>query len=532
MITAQFLPPECRHALSLGQFGAAAIVVVVLISAGALLGWRNSLLRSAVVSIASRNIGRPLDGALHIHLLEKNPRLEAEQVTIGNPPWTVPGITAEIQKLTVEFAPLFSSQSGLSLLKIDTARLYLTRDGAGRANWQRSDPDQSQGGSLPVIRALEVVRTHVSLADERLHLFYDGDVSVRGADPKQPLQLEGAGVLNQHPISLRLDGPALRSATRDKAYPFQLEERSTGATLTAHGSLPNPFDLTLVHAEFEASGSDLRDLYYLVGVRLPNTGAFRLHGQLSRRGNETLFDQLEVRSGKSDVKGQVSLESQHSGPTLAKLDLRLMYCVWRTSGCAPPGVSRIPIPLEAVLGHASHHSGHSAHRRIRALQRGSSADVTGRSTRPFSTIFNRRRCRQGAGHQRPFPGSEFRLETLNADTNETPARARIELRLKGLQLAQIPHKSDGPPYEGSLDLQVHALGRGDSLHAVAASADGTLRARVSEGTIRSSLAELTGVDLRGLGLCSDGQPSRGARSMRHCRLPHSPRCNECQGTDD
>jgi AsmA family protein len=78
------------------------------------------------------------------------------------------------------------------------------------------------------------------------------------------------------------------------------------------------------------------------------------------------------------------------------------------------------------------------------------------------------------------------------------------MTLTDLQLAQIPHKNEPPPYEGSLLLQIHAHGRGDSLHALAADADGNLSARVLGGTIRASLAELTGVDLRGLGLMLEG----------------------------
>jgi AsmA family protein len=64
----------------------------------------------------------------------------------------------------------------------------------------------------------------------------------------------------------------------------------------------------------------------------------------------------------------------------------------------------------------------------------------------------------------------------------------------------MPHKGELAPYEGSLLVEIHARGRGDSLHALAAGADGSLSARVLQGTIRASLAELTGVDLRGLGL--------------------------------
>ncbi len=258
---------------------------------------------------------------MHLHLLARSPRIEAEQVTIGNPPWTKPGITAEVAKLTVTFAPLLGHQSGLSLLKIDTAQLHFMRDSAGHANWQRVDPDKTPGGPLPMIRALELAHSHLTLADERLHLVFDGDLSVVGPDSAQPLQMRGSGTLNQRAVTFRLRGDALPSAAPDKPYGFEFDERSSGAHITAHGALPRPFDLHVVDADFEASGTDLRDLYYLVGVSLPNTGTFQLHGRMMRRGSETLFDDLKVVSGQSDVQGRVSLGAQKSGRTRVHAEL-------------------------------------------------------------------------------------------------------------------------------------------------------------------------------------------------------------------
>jgi hypothetical protein len=56
------------------------------------------------------------------------------------------------------------------------------------------------------------------------------------------------------------------------------------------------------------------------------------------------------------------------------------------------------------------------------------------------------------------------------------------------KLARMPHKSEPSPYEGSLLLKIHAQGRGDSLHALASSAEGTLSAQVVHGTICGSVA--------------------------------------------
>jgi uncharacterized protein involved in outer membrane biogenesis len=493
-----------RHRLV--KSAAAVLLLVIVTVAGVLLAWNADLLRSSFIRFVSWQSGRPIDvrGALHLHLLTRSPRIEAEQVTIGNPPWTKPGITAEVAKITVTFAPLLSHQSGLSLVKIDTAQLQFMRDSAGHANWQRVDPDKSPGGPLPMIRALELAHSHLTLVDERLHLVFDGDLSVVGPDSAQPLQMEGSGTLNQRAVTFRLKGDALPSAAPDKPYAFEFDERSSGTHFTAHGSLPRPFDLGLVDAEFDASGADLRDLYYLVGVSLPNTGTFHLHGRMVRRGSETLFDDLKVISGQSDVQGRVSLDTQKSGRTLVHADLssallRVADVGLRAAGRdphpdAPPKLFSDVQLITPVTRRVDATGKYSARRLL--LSRFEVSELSA----PFTIERGLIKAPKVTGH---FMGGNFVLH-LDTDANQTPARNRIEMTLTGLQLAQMPHKVEPPPYEGSLLLQMHAHGGGDSLHALAADADGNLSARVLQGTIRASLAELTGVDLRGLGLTLTG----------------------------
>jgi AsmA family protein len=481
---------------------AAVLLLVVVTAAGVLLAWNANLLRSSFIRFASWQIGRPIvvRGALHLHLLTRSPRIEAEQVTIGNPPWTNAGITAEIATLTVTFAPLLSHLSGLSLLKVDTARFNFIRDSAGRANWQRVDPDKSPGAPLPMIRALELVNTHVTLTDERLHLFYDGDLTVVGPDSAQPLRMEGSGTLNQHAVSFRLKGDALQSAVADKPYAFEFDELSSGTHVTAHGSLPRPFDLGMVDAEFDASGADLRDLYYLVGVSLPNTGTFHLRGRVTRRGTDTLFDDLKVVFGQSDVQGRVSFETRKSGRSLVHANLssallRVADVGLRAAGRdpnpdAPPKLFSDVQLVTPVARRVDAAGTYRAHRLL--LSR---VEVNELSA-PFTMDRGVVNAPQVTGH---LLGGHFVLH-LSADANQTPARNHVEMTFTDLQLGQMPHKAGPPPYEGSLQLRIQAQGRGASLHAFASSIDGSLNARVLQGTLRASLAELTGIDWRGLGL--------------------------------
>jgi AsmA family protein len=487
---------------------AAAVVVLLIVLSGTavVLAWNAGLLRSSFVHFVSWHYGRPIDvhGALHLHLLTATPWIEAEQVSIGNPPWTEAGITAEIAKLTVVFAPLLSHQTGLRLLKIDKAQLHFTRDSAGRANWQRADPNISPGGPLPMISALELARSHVSLKDERLHLVYDGDLSIAGLDPAQALRMEGSGMLNQHAVSLLLKSDPLQSAAPGKPYTFEFDERSSGVHFTAHGLLPQPFDLSLVDADFEASGADLRDLYYLVGVSLPNTAAFHLRGRMARRGNKTLLEGLKVVSGQSDVQGHVSLETQKNGRTLLRADLN--SAVMRLADIGLRAAGRDPHPEAPPKLFSDVQLITPATQRVDAVGKYTARRLVlsrvevSTLTAPFTLEHGLIEAPEVTGY---FMGGNFLLR-LHVDANKSPARSRIDMMAADLHLSQMPHKSEPPPYEGALHVQIHAEGPGNSLHALAAGADGTLRAWVLQGTIRASLAELTGVDFRGLGLTLTG----------------------------
>ncbi len=482
---------------------AAALLLLVSVSvAGLLLAWNAGLLRSSFIQVVSWQSGRHIEvrGALRLHLLTRSPRIEAEQVTIGNPPWTKPGITAEVAKLTLTFAPLLSHQSGLSLLKTEYAQLHLIRDSAGHANWQSVDPDKSPGGPLPMIRVLEMAHTHLTLVDERRHLVFDGDLSLAGPDSARPFQMEGSGTLNQRAVTFRLTGDALASASTEKPYAFAFDERSSGTHVTARGTLPRPFDLHMVDAEFDANGDDLRDMYYLVGIRLPNTGVFRLRGRMMRRGPKTIFDELSAVSGQSDVEGRVSLERKEGDRTLVHANListvlRLADVGLRAAGRDPhPDAPRKVFSDVRLIFPAIRRIDATGKYSIRRLElsRIELTDVTA----PFTIEHGLISAPEVTGH---ILGGSLVLH-LETDANQTPSRSRVTMNLTSLQLAQMPHKAEPPPYEGSLMLQIHAQGAGNSLHALAADASGTLSAQVSEGTMRASLAEMAAVDLRGLGL--------------------------------
>jgi uncharacterized protein involved in outer membrane biogenesis len=438
-----------------------------------------------------------------VHIFSRNPRLVAERVTIGSPPWASQGNTAEVGKITVVFAaPRLGQALVIDRLQIEDATLHLFRDVTGHANWQLRNPDQNAPRALIVIRSLSMTDAHVLLEDAQRHRQFDGTVSARDADGpqgEQPLRIEGKGQLNGRPVNFEITGDALRTASRAQHYAFKFSEHSSGSHLVAKGFLHQGFDLRTYDATFEASGADLRDMFYLTGTKLIDTGSYHLSGSLARRGYTSSFTDLTVKSGQSDLHGSASIDSA-KGQLNVDADLNSQFLRLADFGLRAAG--RDPEPASnQLLSRAAPDPA--------ALLRGKAA-VQFRAVRVEAgrTILSDLAVTLTNDHgeltitpvSAQIMGGRLSAEIKIDARKEIPA-VHLEARINDMQLGQYPRKDPGPPaIEGSLAVRINLAGQGKSLHDAAASADGTVVASLPSGKLRDSLAELTGIDLRGLGL--------------------------------
>ncbi len=264
--------------------------------------------------------------------------------------------------------------------------------------------------------------------------------------------------------------------------------------------MPVPFDLSRFEVRFAGKGDDLRDLYYLVGVRLPDTGPYTATGVMERSGNRTEFRELEGRSGESDLRGRyVSVSKEGRARFEAELHskrLRLADIGARAAGRAkkadgPPRLfpeAKIPLAgLRARDGRIDYHADQleAGPARLRNFTtRLALADSRIRTERLAATT-----TRGTIGGHASFDAS-----------SDSPAAA-IDLTLAELDFETLmPPAKGAAPVSGPLDGLVKLDARGRSLRELAAAASGTVSLRIGAGTMRASLAELLGVDLRGIGL--------------------------------
>jgi uncharacterized protein involved in outer membrane biogenesis len=486
-----------------------AVAIVVATVAGFAAAVQAGFLRNTFLHLVSVRAGRPItvNGTLRIELLSWTPSITAERVVIGNPHWMPPGRMAEIGSLSLVFeVPRRHHRFGVDSLSMNSASLHLVRDALGRANWQWSDPTLPYANTkLAIVRSLAVPHAHVSLEDDRRHLKFDGIASAEGPPAGAQVRIWGEGDLNGHPASFEIKSDALASASHQRPYHFSYTEHSSGSHLEGEGVLPRPFDFNALESTFQAGGEDLQDLYYLVGVHMINTGPYRLTGKLERDALHFNFSDLSVHSGQSDLRGSIGIDSTRARPQLdVRLESHLLKIAdigLRAAGRAPPDSGPPLLLSKAALSPGGFRPDDATivlHIDQVELTRLKLQDVAAKGSLDHGVLTVQSMSGRLLGGEAQGRGK--------LDVNEDPPLADVDLKLTGLELGQMRRKEGDstpgapPPIEGTLRARIVVSGRGSSLHQVAATANGFVTVVVPHGTVRDSLAELAGMDLRALGL--------------------------------
>ncbi|HEY4339950.1 MAG TPA: AsmA family protein [Steroidobacteraceae bacterium] len=481
-------------------------VSLLVLGAGLIAAVDAGFGHALLVRFFALRIGRPIqvNGPLQAHLFSLNPRIVAAGVIVGNPPWTPPGVTAQVGRISVQLRlPGIWHLGGITAIDVQAATLHLIRDSSGRANWQLHDPAKQRViTNSSLIRGLSMLNAHVMLDDARRHLQYVGTASAQdpeGPGPAQPMRIDGTGQLNGRAVTFTVTADPLATASHKHPYHFTFTERSSGSRIDGTGTLPQPFAFQIVDATFVANGPDLKDLYFLTGVHLLDTGDYRLSGKVSRRGTQTTFSDLAGSSGSSDIEGTVASDASNGRPrfdiNLRSRTLKLADFGLRAAGRTTQPKSPLLLSDAMISPNVLHVQGAKVQYRAQRVEVGR-LSLEGMSLN--ATI--------GADVLTVEPlmatlsGGRITGHLMLDGTKPVPA-ADADVRITGLQLAELPHKESGPPaIEGAVQARVRITGRGRSVHQIAASANGTLSAQMRGGELRKSIAEATDVDLRGLGL--------------------------------
>ncbi len=509
------------------------VLIIALILVISLLDWNQ--LRGPIARHASAHLHRSvaINGDLKVHLWSWTPSASVNGLTIGNPPWEARKSMLEVDRIDVQIKliNLLKGDVILPLVAIEKPVVYLHQAVDGKANWQ-FDTDEGAPEArdpkplkFPVIRRFMVNHGEIKVVDEIRKLTFDGTVQAQEKSENEltkPFVLEGKGELNAKPFSLKVAGGPLINLDPKDPYNFSGSIQAADTYLDAEGQWPKPFNLGELTATVKLSGKDLADLYYITNLALPNTPHYQLQTRVERKGTIIRLKDIKGVVGSSDMSGELSLDTGGERPRLqgaltSKLldfaDLAAPLGTPVTTQQAEsaedksqntPRESRVTIPPDAPLLPDSKLQVN----RVRAMDADVryDAQAVNAGRMPLKKVGIHIELDAGVLGIDPF-AFEFpqgRLSgTARIDARGDVPQTDLDVRLTDLHFDQfIPAKEGSEsPLNGTMQARAKIHGSGDSIHAVASTANGNITAVVPRGEIRAAFAELTGINvLRAIGL--------------------------------
>jgi hypothetical protein len=507
--------------------GAAAIAIILFLY---LFNWNT--LRSPVAREITARTGRAasIDGDLKVHLFSWTPTAEINGFTLKNPPWADRHLMFAAKQITlsVNLGRLLRGQIVIPQLKLVEPVMNLERDSTGRASWELGSKAGTPNGNkqpsnIPTIQSLVIQDGKLQVYDQIRKLRFGGSVVAvdrAGESDASAFKVRARGSLNGKPFELDAHGGALLNLTPDKPYEFSMHVTAADINLYTRVSVPKPFDLSSLNVKFAVSGNDLADVFYLTGLALPNTPAYRLSASVRVSGTTYRVDDLNGRVGSSDLGGKVEVQTSGARPkltvTLTSRNLKMVDLAPTLGGqtgnpealsaskAAEPKQSAGPVEKtrEMLLPDADLQVN-----RVRGMDadvRYSAASVSTPKF-PMKNVNFHLLLDKGVISLDPL---SFILDqgsfsgSVRIDARSDVPESTIDMRMADVDLSQFKiGKSTDPPLSGQLVGRVKVHGTGSSIHKFASGADGGVSLIVPHGEVNQALVELTGINVtRGLGL--------------------------------
>jgi uncharacterized protein involved in outer membrane biogenesis len=465
-------------------------------------------------------------------------RVTAHHVLVGAPSWSSTPHTflAEDARVRLRYRDLWhayrTGQLRIDALGAKRFDAQFERRADGRASWEFKPHRPSSGGSvtdLPVFGHLHVDDGSFVLRDAqtplRLTARYaldDGTAPSPAAskasapgEPQAPvhgLSLVGEGRYKTEPLKveaqtegvLMLEG----DGARGRAQPLRIDALVGEAKVVFSGSVQDPLHLDGLRGSFEVGGPSLAAAGAPLGVTLPSTPRFDLHGRLAKDGEvwNAILD--EARIGTSRLHGAFVFDKRRDPPWLSG---RLEGARLALSDLGP------------AIGHAGAATAPGASQKSGRLLPTQTFDLPSLKVMNANVLFDLAQLDLGTSVLEPLQparahltlqGGVLRLQDLDLrtahgrlggslvlDSRVEPALWKAALDLRGLELEQFLHlqrQAKDPPYiSGRLDAELRATGRGRSVAQILGDSQGSVLGRLDHGALSHLALKAAGLDVAG-----------------------------------
>ena len=453
------------------------------------------------------------------------PHVHLDDVELSNADWGKADHMFKAQEIEFDIRlwPLLHGDVVLPRLMLRKPELYLERNDQDESNWSPNESPVANTAvkqvqpqhrhQTPLIGRLEIIDGRVGYIDHKRKLDLAGAVSTAtgqaGTEPEARLSLQGT--LEGQPLTLQfVGGSALLLRETEKPYPVDLDVGYGATELTVKGSIQDPFQYKGADLQLSLSGSDLSEIFPLLGIPGPPTPPYRMSGKLHLEPDIWRVTDVVWHAGDSDLSGDVAVD-QHSKPSRLTAHLfsqHLAFADLAPLVGATPGKTGNVSPQQAqtearLEGRGELFPNVPLHiERLRAMNMDVSLDakrVVAPSYLPVQSLTARVQVENGRAIVRPldigFGGGKV-VGELSVDAATADPTSRVNLRFENVELAAFFRGSRFfDTTDGRLRGRIVLAGTGRSLAQVMGSADGDIVMTMAGGSVSGLIVSLANLQI-------------------------------------
>ena len=481
------------------------VLIVLLVLFLVFIDW--NWMRDPIARRVSASTGRTfaMNGDLTVSL-SMQPRVVANDIVLGNAAGSSDTSMASLKTLDFRF-DLFKLLTGrleLSAVALTEPKVLLEVNNDGAGNWLFDSDRKNEDVDLPAIGRLTIERGSVTYRDARMKTELALDVHTLAAEkdhPESRLEISGKGRFKGLPTSLHAIGGALLNARIEGESPYPIEaSASFGATKThIKGTLLDPLHFTAQQLNFTIEGSNLAQLYPLIGLPIPSTAAYKLAGFLDHSGKVWTFRGFKGTVGESDLAGDFvvdrSPQPQKITATLVSQNLT-MRDLGGFIGASPgtqakvvPAGGRI-LPTEPFSPEKLQVADADIHFRGAHI-------VTEKM--PLENMSTHLVVKGGVLTLAPLDfgaAGGHLIAQVEMDGRRAPIATRVDLVARGLDLAKMfPNSKLAADNTGTMGGRAKLAGNGSSVAQLLATANGEAALIMDGGTVGELTLRLANLDI-------------------------------------
>ena len=303
------------HTLAIGIAVLATLIGLIFMAWLVLFVTKGRFLKHTFERIASYHTGRTVRvaGDFNLYLDPFATKFLAEGLTISNPSWaSKPNLFQAklIDTRIATFTFLFGNQSKVNSINLANGDVDLEWDKKHDQNtWTFGGP-KGKPLQMPLIQRAQIDGTTVRYRDPRL--FLSADVAFQAIHAQDNrfgnvLRFSGDGAMRGHPFRLWGSQSSPNQLLAGGNNKFEMHAESARTHVDVGGTLPGATIIDGADLSVGARGQNIRDLFDLLGVAVPDTRTYRLTAHLVKTGDDYRFTRLTGFYGASDLAGKFTV---------------------------------------------------------------------------------------------------------------------------------------------------------------------------------------------------------------------------------